>query len=334
MGLDDRLDARLDAVEERLSRLEPAVARSIAATWEPGGAGPAAEPEPLAPLFAPVPVGEEPPDSGAEAGAPPSPARARVRHVRERALATHAAPAAKAPRAGDVERFVGVAVLGRVGIAAVLLAASWFAQLAYLELPPAGRVVSIEGLAAALMGVGFLVRRKASVRYVAILWGGATAAAYLAGVTARLRYGLVDPAGAMAMLVAACALGQALARAAKVPVLAHVALAGAFAAPLLVASPTNAPTSLLVYVLAVHAWAAWTEARFGWKGARVLALLGATTVAGAWLAQWGRFDAVTCAHVQGYLLGLSAPEWIAAPRGRWIAHSRSRLLVVTLLVRE
>jgi hypothetical protein len=272
----DRLEGRLALVERRL------------------GAAPEAAPSPVAPPRA----------------SPPRPAPEPF-------------PAAAARRAGrrtasnrDFERVVGVAVLGRVGVAALLLAAAYFARLAYDAFPPLLRVVSVYALAGVLIGVGAWLRPRVARPYVAILWGGGVAAAYLAGAVAKLRYDLVAPPVAIALLAASCALGQALAKVARLQVLAVVALLGAFAAPVLVGSPEDARTVLLVYLVALYAWGAWTEERWKWAGARTAGAAGMLTVAALWLEAHGRVDVSTYLHAHAYLAALVAPEAVRALKDR------------------
>lgn len=229
----------------------------------------------------------------------------------------------------DWERFLGIAVLGRIGVAAVLLAAAYFAKLAYVEMSDTLRVVSIYGLAAAFVGAGFLLERRVAQTYVALLWGGGTAAAYLAGVAARLRYDLVDALPALGMLLLASGLGQYLARRVRLQVLASVALAGAFAAPLLIASPVEDRTGLMIYLLALHGWSAWVERAWGWMSARFVGIAGTLLVGGLWLLQFGSVDVSTYIHIELYVLGLIAPELVRLVRGIRLSRDFQTAVAVT-----
>jgi hypothetical protein len=59
-----------------------------------------------------------------------------------------------------------------------------------------------------------------------------------------------------------------------------------------------------------------------------------------WLALWGDVDGATsatvstCVHLQLYLAGLSAPEWLAALRGRAVSPLRARAAFVPVLLAE
>ncbi len=312
-----RPGARAEAARDLLE--DPGVAPRA----DPGGLVsdtpvPGSPPPPLRP--------PPPPRSSTPSARPPSPA--------PRAAARRSPPPVVPAARGDMERFVGVAILGRVGIAAVLLAAGYFAQLAYASFPPALRVASIYALAGVLILVGHLVRPKVAPRYVAILWGGGAAAAYMAGVVARMRYSLFPEGVALAALVASCALGQVLAQALKQRTLALVALAGAIAAPVLVGGTADSRTVLLVYLLTLHAWAWFIETRHGATGARPLALLGVPAVALLWAGTHGRVDLSTCVHLHLYLVGLTFPEWASLARGRGVPGRGAALAPILLGIAE
>ncbi|MFO0931590.1 MAG: DUF2339 domain-containing protein [Planctomycetota bacterium] len=275
-------------------------------------ARPPASPPPLptrdAPgLASPEPSTSTPSDPPEAPDAPPTPRRAP-----DPRWSPGATPA---PRR-DLERFVGVAVLGRVGIGALMLAAGYFAQWTYVRIPPVGRVGLIYALAALLVGAGALLRRRVAPTFIGILWGGGTAVAYLAGVVARLRYDLVDPTTALAMLVGASMLGDALARKARLEGVALVAISGAVVAPLLVGSTADHRTALLVYLLAVYAWGMFVARQRGWSLAGIVALCGNVLVASLWLASNGGHDVSTYLHVHAYLVGWTLPLVLASVRSR------------------
>lgn len=324
--MDHALERRLARVERRLAAVELAldeahIPRPEAVRPTPPRKAPARPPiEPAAERGLPMPPPVPPP--------PPLPKRAPA--VTGTGPSTGATPRAPtptpsrtAPATPDWERFFGLAVLGRIGVAAVLLAAGYFAQLAYKGLPPIGKVISIYGLAGAFIGVGAWLRPRVASRYVALLWGGGAAAAYLAAIVAHMRFALVGDTVALLLLVTASALGHALARTLRHQTLASMALAGAFAAPLIAdASLANGPF-LLVYLLLLHAWSAWVEERWDWVGARIVGLVGTGVVVAFWLDRHGAIDVPTYLLLQAYLLGLVAPELIRVVRGRTVGGERS-----------
>ncbi len=309
---EQQLKRQLRRVEARLTALEQE-------TFGLGGPPIPVPPEPeIAPSPPPVPV----PPPRPKSATPP------LRRLRQPVEVTPTPAPTPARTALELERVFGVAVLGRIGVGAVLLAAAFFAKLTWAELSEVARVFVIYGLSAAFVGAGFLLRERVASKYIALLWGGGAAAAYLAAIAARLRYDLVDPWTGLLLLVGACALGQWLARTLRHQTLASIALVGAFAAPLLVGDARDHRTFLLAYLLLLHGWAAWTEREWKWNHARVIGVLGACFVGGTWLVRHGAVDTSTYLHIHGYMLGLALPEILAIVRGERVDRSRANAALV------
>ncbi|MCA8964954.1 MAG: DUF2339 domain-containing protein, partial [Planctomycetes bacterium] len=239
-------------------------------------------------------------------------------------------PAAAPEAKFDYERFFGLAVLGRIGIAALMLAGGYFAQLGWGHLGPAARVAVLYLVAATMVGIGAWLRPRTAPRYIALLWGGATSLSYLAGVAARLHYELIEPFPALVLLVASAGLGQFLARKLQLQAMATVALAGAYAAPLLIGADSASPTGLFVYLLALHTWSAVTEERWQWRVPRGLAVVATTVLALGWFAGHAAPPPLTTLlHVEAIWLGLATPELLRALTRGAAAAGRWRLLVVS-----
>jgi uncharacterized membrane protein len=223
-----------------------------------------------------------------------------------------------APR--DYERLLGLAVLGRVGMAAMLLAAAYFGQLGWTHLGPVARIAAIYCLGAILLVLGQWLRPRVAVLYIALMWGGSVGACYMAGLFAYLRYELLSSPLALLLLLASTALGQWLAHILRLEALATVALAGAFAAPIWVAAGTGSLTAMVALAIALHAWSAWMERRWGWLWARAVGWLGAMHLVGFHYstqhAALGWHDVV---HLETLLLTLIAPELHDRWRDRGIA---------------
>jgi uncharacterized membrane protein len=311
------LDLRVGRCERRIAELERELARLRGASVVARAVEPQAPEVPAVALVVAAPpaaAGDDASSAPLPSFAPPPLPSAALAPV-----ATRRAPRAEPPprrTLEDLERVMGVAVLGRIGVAALLLAAGYFAQLAYRHVGPTARVLSIYGLSALLVAGGFWSRARVAPAYVAILWGGGVAAAYLAGVVARLSYGLVSWPVALALLAAACAMGQALAAASRTRALGVVAIVGAFAAPALAGVTGDPRTVLLVYLLSLHAWATALEWRRGWEGLRILGVVGTVAVAAGWASRHAGVDASTYVHVHLYVAGLLLPEALAAWRGK------------------
>ncbi len=330
-------------LERRLSKMERRMAALESALDEAGIPRPAfARPDPRRVVAPTKPQAGKPDATGA---APPplptipdviGPAPAPVpaaRHAPEPKPAPKPTPQpAKEPL--DWERFFGLAVLGRVGVAAVLLAAGYFAQLAYRGLPPLGKVLSIYALGGAFLGVGAWLRPKVATRYVAMLWGGGAASLYLAAVAAHLRYDLVGDTFALLLLAAASAVGLGLARVIRHQTLASVALAGAIAAPLIADASLAKGSFLMVYLLLLHGLGAWAEERWKWVVPRMVALLGVGVVVMRWLQLHGGVDVPTFLLLHGYLLGLAAPEFIQVARRQPLSSERRLAVPLSLAIAE
>ncbi len=238
----------------------------------------------------------------------------------------------KAPARRDLENLLGAAVLGRLGIAAVVLAAGYFAQLAYRHMNDVSKVFALYGLSALFCGLGVWLKKRAPRSYVALMWGGALAIAYIAGVAARLRYDLVSMPVGLLLLVAASFYGLLLAYKLKHKTLATVALAGAFAAPLLVGSTLNKPWFLCAYLLLLHTGSAWFERKWKWESARIVGVVGTILVALVWLNSHGRVDATTYVCSYLYIAGLMAPEWLRAMKGEKPTESQWGAITLLLLI--
>ncbi len=321
------LERRVEQLENRLvelaARVDPAGPKT-ATPATTAAATPAAEP--TARATAPIPVEPTP----APIVTAPTPAAAAPWPVPdERPTAARRRTATPGSKF-DYERFFGLAVLGRVGIAALLLAGGYFAQLGWGQLGPAARVVMLYLVAAAMVIVGAWLRPRTAPRYIALLWGGATSLSYLAGVAARLHYELIAPLPALLLLVASAGLGQLLARKLQLQAMATVALAGAYAAPLLIGADSASPTGLFVYVLALHTWSAVTEGRWQWHVPRGLAVIATALLAIGWFATHAALPPLTTLlHVEAIWLGLIAPEVLVAFRRGTATAPRWSLLVAS-----
>jgi hypothetical protein len=328
---DEPLQRRVDELEARIARLEAALAaggapspasspnsdaRSERAATAPSSSSarqvptpPPAKPAPprqsTAPWPAPPPLPEEDAavaaDSAFESSA---------------ATSSSSAPTSRSD-GNDLERFLGLAVLGRVGIAAVVLAAAYFGQLGWTHLGPAARTAAIYAGGGLFVGLGFALRARVLPRYTALLWGGGVALCWLAGVLGCLRFSVLSPPVAMVAMLLSTALGQWLARTSGQQAMASVALAGAYAAPVLVGTPSPTPTGFFLLLLLLHTWAAFVHERWQWWTCRLLAVVATGLLVIAWYAAapqptFGSF----AFHLELVWLGLAAPEFVAAARGR------------------
>lgn len=229
--------------------------------------------------------------------------------------------------ARDLERFIGLTVLGRAGIAALVVAAAYFGQLGWTRLGPVGRITLIYVAAALMLAAGFALRQRVARRFTATLFGGSIALTYVAGALARLRYELVDSSTALALLVGSMVLGQWLGRVLKLEMMAVIALAGGYAAPVLVGEPSQSPTPFLTFLVALHSWAAWVDYRWAWHRARGLAVASTAILTLGWFVTNRNPPVLDCAlNLEFVLLGLCLPELITAFRHGRLVDLRWRLI--------
>lgn len=208
-------------------------------------------------------------------------------------------------------------MLGRVGIAAVVLAAAYFGQLGWTHLGPAARTVVIYAGGGLFVGLGFALRARVLPRYTALLWGGGVALCWLAGVLGCLRFSVLSPPVAMVAMLLSTALGQWLARLSGQQAMASVALGGAYAAPVLVGTPSTTPTGFFLLLLLLHTWAAFVHQRWQWWTCRLLAVVATSVLVVAYYATGPAPTFVSFAfHLELVWLGLAAPEFVLALRRR------------------
>lgn len=312
--------ARLEAEREPLRESPSAadVAAELAAARERDAAsGKGAAPWPVA---AP-PIPEAVPGAEPESSVQSEPAaQAKSRATQEK---------------GDLEQFFALTVLGRVGIAAIVMAAAYFGQLGWKTLGPGSRAILTYLFGVIMIAGGAGLRRIVDQRFVALVWGGGIALTYVAGVLAHLRYEVMSSSAAMASLLVSAALGQWLARNLGLQIMATTALAGAYAAPVIVGTPSPAPTAFFVLLLGLHLWAAWIEHRWQWHQARVLAVAATLVLVVAWYVDSGIVSATSLFwHVEAVWLFLALPELLRGWLGRPVAAGRAWSLFFVGLVAQ
>ena len=305
---------RLQALEDRVARLEGSADTSgasdvVAAERDASPPEPTASPEQPS---APSPSSSSP--------AEPSAALSRGKSIEEplaRPKQGHARPEA------DLEAFFGVKVIGRIGVAAVVLAACYFGQIGWGLLGPGARAALVYLIGGAMIYAGFVLRERADKTYVALMWGGGVAILYVAGALAHLRYDVTGEWFALASLLMTAGVAQWLARMLQLETLATVALGGAYAAPVLVGSPSPTPTGFFILLLSLHSWAAWTEHRFQWRSARLLAVVATIGFVLAWYGRNGCEDAWSLFwHLEAVWLVVTLPELLSGAARRTVSDPR------------
>lgn len=179
-------------------------------------------------------------------------------------------------------------LLGWGGVAALVLAAAYLIKLGIdLGWLTPVRQISLAALTgAALVGTGFVLRR-ADRHYASLLPAGGVTILYLCAYGAHLYYRLIPYPSAVAAVAATSLLALWLCRAFASELYAYLAVAGAYAAPLLLAGLRAGVGELALYYsawsLLFCAFALWFGERRIYLTAAYLALLGFDAV---WYLQW------------------------------------------------
>ncbi|MEZ6009490.1 MAG: DUF2339 domain-containing protein [Planctomycetota bacterium] len=329
--MDPHLEQRLARIEERLDALEEVkTAASPLRLLTP------AKPHlPAADLVAKV-AAKAPPS--AKKQTPPvvdDEITVRKAPVRDTPTPRRSAHKPQPDRAAlDWERFLGVAVLGRIGVGAVLLAAAYFARMWYDASAPLGRVLMLHGAGALFFVAGWWARRRTIARYVGLLWGAGTAILWLAAAAAHLRFGLVGPEVAMAMVLATSALATWHAHVLDSEWLASAALGGAFGAVYLLPSASDPRTFLTAYALVLLAWSQMLDLKRGWVAARAVGSVGVLILTASWALTGARWDASMWWHLQAVAVALAAPELVSLVAGGRLSRERGAAAATIVLVAQ
>ncbi|HEX9109073.1 MAG TPA: DUF2339 domain-containing protein, partial [Longimicrobiales bacterium] len=250
--------ASQESIEERLERLERAVAELQRVALVGAGAQSRAEP--------PQATSSSPP--AVPASSPWPPARSPA--------AAAPAPASPAPPARDWLA-LGNLWLGRVGIALLVLGLAFLYRYAVVRgwLVPELRIGFGGALGATLLAAGMRLRvAKANRAYGLLLLGGGVGVLYLTAYAAFGFYRLVPAGAALLALTVLTLFTVRLAAGKEEALLAQLGAAGAFFAPILVRTDHPSLALFSGYVVLVVAWTGWTALREGWR------LLSWTSVAG------------------------------------------------------
>jgi hypothetical protein len=254
---------------------------------EHGGVVPAVEPQ------AAVGARESAAPAPAAVAAPPLAARAAV-----------ALP--ERPATPTLEERIGVTWFTRIGAAVLVLGALYFFKYAIDNawIGPWGRV-ALGVLAGA--GVIVLAERqsgKANARWVQVLLGVGLAILYVAAYATYGFYRLLPEIAAFAALVVVAALGGALALRHRAQAVLLLSLAGALAAPRLLAGTEDRAAALFAYLLLVAAATALVSLRERFRVAPWLTFAGVITLWLLWYEAYfnvrpAAVDAVTGTAIAG-----------------------------------
>lgn len=261
------LAARVSDISHELRRLrrelEAMQVRQMAVPPEPAVSRPPA-PVP-APAAAPVPV------------PPPEPS---------------AAPVPDAGTADSLEGQIGGRWLLYIGMATILIGASYFVKLAIDNewVTPAMRILlgSVTGMV--LIAAGPLFRRRGYVLYGQILAGGGVAILYICVYAAFNYYALIGSNAAFTLMVLITGGAAAMADREQSQGLALMAVGGGFVTPFLVSSGRDAQVALFGYDTVLVAGTMVLARRRNWPALNAVSFVLTIATLAAWAAQYYRPD--------------------------------------------
>jgi uncharacterized membrane protein len=298
--------AALGALERRLAAMagRPSTARAAEASPAPSAAGAPIAASPTAPAATAVPA---------------APAMVAVPATRPGAGSREARP--PAPREDFVSN-LGPKLLVAAGGLAVVVFLGFFVRYAWENewVGPTGRVLS-----AAVFSLGLLAGGLGLMRREYRPLGQGLAAAGLAGLyvtafAAHTVYALVPRFAAAALMVFVTTCAVLLAERLDARLLAGLAWAGGYLAPILLSTGKDQAFSLFAYLALLGAGAVWLDRRRPWPETLPLALAGTAVLYAGWYIRFfrpERFEVAALGLVA--LTALLALGAAAKPRPAWMA---------------
>lgn len=145
-------------------------------------------------------------------------------------------------------------ILGRIGVAAVLIGVAFFLKYAFENnwVGPTGRVMIGVMIGAAFLVVGQVLRKK-YLKYSDLLMGGGSGILYLSFFSAYSFYHLITAPVAGLLMIGVTALTFAISIVNATITLSFVGIVGAFVTPFLVGYVGNSMLSLFTYLSIINA---------------------------------------------------------------------------------
>ena len=321
VGGEQANSTRIVALEQRLSALEAALARSGIALPEAMPVAPASTARPQAVDAAQPATSVAQPASAPTAGPPPDAMPAPRSPVRKGGLG-EPVPSRATPESASASRpvtaaapslwtwFTGGNAMVRIGIVilffGVAFLLSYFAE--HVTIPIELQFAGVALAGAAMIGVGIRLRHSRRA-YALALAGGGLGVLYLTTFAALQLVPLLSPSSAFALLAAIAVLAIVLSLAFDAQVLAALAALGGLLAPLLVETVSE-PLLLFGYVGAVNAVILGIAGFRAWRALDLVGFVG-TFVLGLW---WGHeyYEPAYFSVVEPFL-GIFFLAYVAVP---------------------
>lgn len=175
-------------------------------------------------------------------------------------------------------------ILGRLGIAAVVIGMAFFLKYAFDNnwVGPAGRIMIGLAIGIAVMGMGQWLRKK-YLGYSDLLMGGGMAIVYLSIFASYGLYHLVDPFTAFFGMVVITAVGVIISIINATEALSVIALVGGFVTPFLIGSELLGPWIVFTYITILNAGILGILFYKKWPPLVLIGLIGTWIHFGLWL---------------------------------------------------
>ncbi|MDQ5893281.1 MAG: hypothetical protein QG640_293 [Patescibacteria group bacterium] len=197
---------------------------------------------------------------------------------------TQAIPAANSVKSDISSEEVSGRILGRIGIAAVIIGVAFFLKYAFDNnwVGPEGRVAIGILIGIAVMGMGQYLRKK-YLQYSDLLMGGGLAILYVSVFSSYALYHLVDPMFAFMGMIVVTAIGVFLSIANATVVLSYIAFIGAFLSPVLIGVTNLGEFITFTYITILNAGILGILLYKRWTNLILCGLVGTWFIFGTWM---------------------------------------------------
>jgi hypothetical protein len=182
-------------------------------------------------------------------------------------ISSNVKPPKQPKKKTEIEKFVGENLIGKIGIAIIIIGVGIFAKYAidHQMINPVGRIAIGYIIGIILAGLGIWLKKKYKT-FSAVLLSGSVAIAYFITYFAQSLYGLMPLEVAFSVMFIFTMLTVFLAVYYKHQVIAHIGLIGAYAVPFLLGGNSNGIGLLFVYTAIVNIGILTVGFIKNWKG--------------------------------------------------------------------
>jgi uncharacterized membrane protein len=175
-------------------------------------------------------------------------------------------------------------ILGRLGIAAVIIGVAFFLRYAFANnwVGPAGRVAIGILLGIIILAIGQFLRKK-YLQFSDLLMGGGLVVLYLSIFSAHTFYHLVDPMIAFFGMILVTAIGVAISIINATKTLSVLALIGGFCTPFLIGMTELSAWTTFTYITILNAGTLGVLSYKKWPTLVLVSLIGTHIYFGVWL---------------------------------------------------